>query len=59
MPSTATDLLTVGIVALGVAVWLGLSVYPFRYGPVESAVLAGLLVVAGLFRFVLDDSLAG
>ena len=33
--------------------------YPFRYGRVESAVLAGLLVAEGLFRFVLDDAFAG
>ncbi len=57
MPSSLTDFSTVGVLAFGVAVWLGLSVSPLRGGPVESAVLAGLLV-AGLFQFVLDDAFA-
>jgi len=59
MTSRPRQLVTVGILALGAAVWLALSVYPFDYGPVESLVLAGLLVAAGLVEFVLDDALAG
>ncbi len=40
----------------GAIAFLGLTVYPFQYGPVESAVLAGGLVLAGLVKFALDTA---
>ncbi len=50
-------LLSAVIAAVGAVLWLALSVYPMQYGVVESGVLAGLLVLVGLFEFVLDDAL--
>ncbi|WP_154552194.1 hypothetical protein [Halorhabdus sp. CBA1104] len=41
----------------GVLVFLGLFVFPLQYGPRESAVVAGLVVLAGLWELVLDDAL--
>lgn len=49
--------LTAGIGVVGAIVFLGLTVYPFKYGPVESGVLAGLLVLAGVVEFVLDEGM--
>lgn len=45
---------TIGI--LGAVVLLGLTVYPFQYGVVESSLLAGLIVLFALFEFVLDET---
>ena len=41
---------------VGALTFLGLTVYPFQYGPVESTLLAGGLVLFGLFKFVLDTA---
>lgn len=41
---------------LGAGVLLGLTVYPFDYGVVESALVAGLFVAVALFEFVLDSA---
>ncbi|WP_408959636.1 hypothetical protein [Natrinema sp. 74] len=41
---------------IGALLFLGLSVYPFQYGVVESIVLAGGFVVLSIFQFVLDDT---
>ncbi|MFB6202015.1 MAG: hypothetical protein ABEI98_08385 [Halorhabdus sp.] len=50
-----TSAILTGIVGVvGATVFLGLFVYPLQYGPVESAVAAGLVVLAGLWEFVLD-----
>ena len=57
MDSNAQRLLAVGVLAVGVVIWLALSVYPFQYGRFESLVLAGPFVAVGFFRFVLDDAL--
>ena len=57
MDSGAQRLLAVGVLVVGTVIWLGLSVYPFHYGWVESLVLAGLFVAFGFFEFVLDDAL--
>ena len=54
-----TPLLTVFALLAAALVWFALSIYPFRYGSVESAVLAGLVFVADLFGFVLDDAFEG
>jgi hypothetical protein len=59
MARDETLLLSAGIGVVGVVSWLALSVYPMQYGVVESGVLAGLLVLLGLFEFVLDDALGG
>ncbi len=49
-----------GLVALvclvAVAAFLGLTVYPLEYGPAESAVLAGAILLFGVWEFVLDDT---
>ncbi|UPW01332.1 hypothetical protein M0R88_04315 [Halorussus gelatinilyticus] len=50
---------SVGVLLVGVVAWLALSVFPFQYGVVESGVLAGLLVLFGLFEFVLDEAVVG
>ena len=44
--------------ALGVVLWLGLSVYPFQHGAVESGVLAAGLVAFGTIELVMDDALS-
>lgn len=49
-------LLIAGIGLLGAAVFLAMTVYPFQYGPLESALLAGILVVLALFEVVLEKS---
>ncbi len=42
--------------AVGAIAFLGLTVYPFQYGPVESAVLVGGIALYGLVKFVLDTT---
>lgn len=49
-------LLVVMIGVLAAAVMIGLTVYPFQYGVVESSLLAGLLVLFALFEVVLDET---
>lgn len=52
-----TQAFLVGIIGLlGAVVLLGLTVYPFQYGIVESSLLAGFIVLAALFKFVLDET---
>lgn len=52
-----TKAFLVGIIGLlGAVVLLGLTVYPFQYGIVESSLLAGFIVLAALFEFVLDET---
>ena len=41
---------------IGALIFLGLSVYPFQYGLLESVLLAGVFVVLSLFEFVLNDT---
>ncbi len=53
-PATMFLLSVVGVI--GALLFLGLSVYPFQYGVVESIVLAGGFVVLSIFQFVLDDT---
>ena len=57
--SSATSLLTVFALLVAALVWFAISIYPFRYGTAESAVLAGLVSVAELFEFVPDDVFEG
>lgn len=45
---------TIGI--LGAVVLLGLTVYPFQYGVVESSLLVGVIALFALFEFVLDET---
>jgi|GEM_PF-253613 hypothetical protein len=56
METRTKVLLTVVIGTVGAVVMLALVVYPFDYGVVESAVLAGAFVLAGLFQTVLGDA---
>jgi len=49
-------ILTAVIALVGALVMLALSVYPFQYGLVESAVLAGAFVLLALFETVLSDA---
>ncbi|MEA1930741.1 MAG: hypothetical protein U9O06_04235 [Euryarchaeota archaeon] len=56
MERSTRVLLTVVIMALGAAVLLALTVYPFQYGLGESLILVGALVGALLFQTVLDDT---
>ncbi|WP_192498370.1 hypothetical protein [Halorussus halophilus] len=56
METSEKRLLTGGVALVGAGCFLALSVYPFQYGTVESAVLAGALVVVGLFEFALDET---
>ncbi|ACV11146.1 hypothetical protein Huta_0963 [Halorhabdus utahensis DSM 12940] len=49
-----------GLIGLvGTVVFLGLFVYPLQYGLKESAAVAGLIVLAGLWEFVLDSAELG
>jgi len=57
MATRTTVLLTGMIGVVGAAGLLALTVYPFDYGLVESAVLAGAFVLAALFQTVLGDAL--
>ncbi|WP_226040224.1 hypothetical protein [Natrinema sp. DC36] len=41
---------------IGAVIFLGLSVYPFQYGFLDSVLLAGGFVVLSLVAFVLDDT---
>jgi len=52
-------LATAAIGVVGSGVLLALTVYPFQYGLVESAVLAVGFVVLALFQTVLDRSTFG
>ena len=56
MERTTKALLVAAIAFIGALVFLALAVYPFQYGPVQSAVLAGLLVLVALFETVLEGS---
>jgi hypothetical protein len=56
MDDRTTTLLTVVVLLAGVLAFLGLSVYPFQYGLVESLAVAGGVVALGLVEFVLDRS---
>ncbi|WP_440008372.1 hypothetical protein [Halomicrococcus sp. SG-WS-1] len=56
MKQTTRAFLTGIIGVLGTAVFVGLTVYPFHYGFVESALLAGAFVFLALFETVLDRS---
>ncbi|WP_327053545.1 hypothetical protein [Halomicrococcus gelatinilyticus] len=56
MEGTTKALLVAAIAFIGALAFLALAVYPFQYGPVESAVLAGLLVLVALLETVLDRS---
>lgn len=49
-------LVTAAIGLLGALGYLGLTVYPFDYGPVESLLLAGAFVALAAFEFVLDEA---
>jgi hypothetical protein len=42
---------------LGAVFFVGLTVYPYQYGVVESGLLVGVLVVFGLVETVLDDAM--
>jgi uncharacterized membrane protein len=49
--------LVVGLISvLGAIALLALTVYPFKYGPVESVLVVGGLIVFMLFETVLDDT---
>ncbi|WP_181684785.1 hypothetical protein [Halorhabdus salina] len=55
-----SDTILTGLVGVvGAIAFLGLFVYPMQYGPVESATVAGLIVLAGLWEFVLDSAELG
>ena len=59
MDSRAKFTLTALILSVGALILLGLTVYPFQYGWVESSILAGGFVLAALFQTVLDGAFAG
>jgi hypothetical protein len=53
----ATKGLLVGVGGVGGALaFLALTVYPFQYGPVESALLVGGLLLFALVETILDDA---
>ncbi|NUC73279.1 hypothetical protein HTZ84_13320 [Haloterrigena sp. SYSU A558-1] len=52
---TQTILISV-IAFIGALIFLGLSVYPFQYGFLESVLLAEGFVVLSLVEFVVDDA---
>lgn len=52
-------LLVAVIGTIGAVVMLAMTVSPFQYGLVESAVLAGAIVLFALFETVLDDASFG
>lgn len=55
-----TRALLIGLAGLvGTVAYLGLTVYPLDYGPVESALLAGALVLFAVYEIVLDDASFG
>ncbi|WP_164722101.1 hypothetical protein [Haloterrigena salifodinae] len=56
MKGTTQAFLVTIIGILGAVIFLGLTVYPFQYGFVESSILAGLIVLFSLFQFVLDEA---
>lgn len=56
MNAKTKALLTAGIAFVGALFFVALSVYPFRFGTVESLLLAGLLVAFAFVEFVLDDT---
>jgi len=57
--ATRTKALFIGIVGtVAAAGMLALTVFPFDYGVVESAVLAGAFVLVALYQTVLDDAFA-
>lgn len=52
-----TRMILTGIVGvLGAVVLIGLLVFPFQYGVVESTILAGAFVCFALFEFVLNET---
>lgn len=56
MERTTKAILISLIAVVGAVVLLGLTVYPFHYGIVESLLLAGFFVLIALFKFVLDET---
>jgi hypothetical protein len=45
------------VLGAGAVFFVGLTVYPYQYGVVESGLLVGVLVVFGLVETVLDDAM--
>jgi hypothetical protein len=56
MDRTTRAILASVIGVLGVVVLLGLTVYPFQYGLVESSLLVGFFVLISIFEVVLDET---
>ncbi|SDQ79608.1 hypothetical protein [Halopelagius longus] len=56
MVSPTKAFLVCGAFLLGAVGLFGLTVYPFQYGLVESAILAGAFVLVALFETALDDT---
>lgn len=56
MESAQKGILVGVIGVVGAVLYLGLTVYPFQYGPVESVLLAGAFVLLALLETVLDGA---
>ncbi|MDG5778535.1 hypothetical protein VB773_01280 [Haloarculaceae archaeon H-GB2-1] len=48
--------LAVLVLLAGGATYLGVTVYPLAYGPLNGLVSAGIVIAAGFVQFVLGDS---